>query len=381
MIFSKDPRFIKLLCCFGLFFILRLAGAGFLFSQEMKAVFKNGEAGYSCFRIPAAVVTSNGTILAFAEGRKNNCSDAGDIDLVCKRSEDNGITWSPLQIIWDDLGNTCGNPAPVVERRSGKILLLATWNRGEDHERDIINGAGLDTRRIFMIYSKDEGISWSEPKEITKQVKKANWSWYATGPCNGIQLRTGKFKGRLVIPCDHIETISKKYYSHIIYSDDGGRNWNLGGVSPEDQVNECTVAEISGERILLNMRNYNGGHYRRTAISKDAGGSWISMRADTNLIEPVCQASLCSYYLNDKPTVLAFSNPASRSDRSHMTVYLSYDDGKNWAKRFLIFAGPSAYSNLFQMKNDDLGCLFEAGEQSPYEGIFMKRISADQIIE
>ena len=62
------------------------------------------------------VVSNNGTVLAFCEGRKKGQSDSGDIDLVLKRSFDNGEIWQSMQLVWDDGENTCGNPCPVVDR-------------------------------------------------------------------------------------------------------------------------------------------------------------------------------------------------------------------------------------------------------------------------
>ncbi len=210
-----------------------------------------------------------------------------------KSSDDGGKTWSRLKIIWNDKNNVCGNPAPVVDKETGMVHLLMTWNLGEDHERDIIAGKSNDTRRVFVSSSSNEGETWSTPQEITSSTKLENWTWYATGPCHGIQLQNEKNKGRLVIPCDHIEAGKKKYFSHIIYSDNHGKTWQLGGTTLQDQVNECTVAELPDGKLLLNMRNYDRTQKsRKISLSEDGGLSWSDIQSDTALIEPICQASL-----------------------------------------------------------------------------------------
>ena len=135
-------------------------------------VFVRGELGYHTYRIPALAVTTNGTVLAFAEARKKSISDSGKIDLVCKRSTDNGKTWSAQQTVWTDDENTCGNPAPVVDRDTGIIWLLMTWNLGKDHERDIAATKSKDTRRVFVTSSHDDGKSWARPRRLLPQLSK-----------------------------------------------------------------------------------------------------------------------------------------------------------------------------------------------------------------
>jgi len=335
--------------------------------QKLNYIFKSGTEGYATFRIPACVKTNNNRLLAFAEGRVNGSSDTGDIDLVMKSSDDGGKTWSPLQVIWNDDKNVCGNPAPVVDRKTGTIHLLMTWNLGNDHESEIIDLRSKDTRRVFISSSKDNGETWSQPQEITGNTKAKNWTWYATGPGHGIQLKHGTHKGRLLIPCDHIEAQTKHYYSHVIYSDDNGQSWQLGGSTPQHQVNECMATELPDGRVLLNMRNYDRSKKtRKISWSYDGGISWSNLQADTALIEPICQASL---FYTEQDESLWFLNPASTNSRTNMTLKRSLDFGKNWITQEVLYEGPSAYSDLCQIDTNKLGCLFEAGIASPYEGI------------
>ena len=330
-------------------------------------VFTSGQDGYDTFRIPAMVRAADGALLAFAEGRVGGRGDSGNIDLVLRRSPDGGRTWTPLQVVWDDEGNTCGNPCPVLDATTGRLHLLMTRNLGIDHESMIINQTSTGTRTVWVATSDDHGVTWSKPVEITSTTKRPDWTWYATGPGNGIQLRAGDHAGRLVIPCDHIEADTKKYFSHVIVSDDHGATWRLGGSTPTDQLNECAVAELADGSMLLNMRNYDRSK-RARALSRsvDGGVTWSAVERHPDLPEPICQASMIAL---DKGRRLVFSNPASATGRVAMTVRTSDDGGRSWSAGTLLHAGPAAYSSLAGVGGDRVACLYECGDSHPYEVI------------
>ena len=271
-----------------------MAGERFLKEND---VFVDGAEGYHTFRIPAVVVATNGVVLAFCEGRKDGRGDSGRIDLVIKRSMDGGETWGKLEVVREDGGNVCGNPAPVADLATGNIFLLSTWNRGTDTEKAILAGTSADTRRVFVQESRDNGATWSAARDITATVKKPEWRWYATGPCNGIQLKLGTHAGRLVIPANHSEhrdPTQHPYRSHVFYSDDHGGTWKLGGVE-EEKTNESTLVELSDGELLQNMRSYHGENARAVARSKDGGESWGEVALDKALIDPICEGSLIRY--------------------------------------------------------------------------------------
>ncbi len=328
-------------------------------------LFVSGKEGYRTFRIPSLLVTPKGSVLAFCEGRKRGRGDSGDIDVVLKRSTDGGKTWRPLQVVADDAENTVGNPCPVVDRATGTIWLLLTHNVGTDSEKAIRDGTSKDTRRVWVTASRDEGATWSKPRDITKDVKDPDWTWYATGPGVGVQLATG----RLVIPCDHT-TKAKVNRSHVICSDDGGATWKLGGVLG-DKTNECQLIERRDGSLLLNMRSYHGKNRRAVATSRDGGLTWSAVTLDEALVEPVCQASLIRFPEEGKDRLL-FCNPASLK-RERMTVRLSEDGGKTWPAARELYRGPSAYSCLAVLPGGDVGCLYERGERSAYERVTLAR--------
>jgi len=344
---------------------------------QLTNVFISGHDGYHTYRIPSLLVTKSGTLLAFAEGRKSDEGDAGNIDMLLKRSTDQGKTWGATQIIWDEGSNTCGNPCPVLDRNSGTIWLLMTWNLGDDHESEIIARTSKDTRRVFITHSKDNGLTWTKPNEITTDVKSTNWTWYATGPGAGIQIENGQHNGRLVIPCDHIEADTKHAYSHVIYSDDHGSTWKLGGSSPQPKVNECEVVELAGGKLMLNMRNYSKERrVRQTAISPDGGLSWGNQQYSDELVEPICQASIRRYSWpeSNNRSVILFSNPASIK-REHLTIRASFDECQTWPAARLLDPRPSAYSCLAPMPDGTIGVLYEAGINKPYENLVFARFA------
>lgn len=325
-------------------------------------LFVGGRSGYHTYRIPALTVTHRGTLLAFCEGRKYSASDSGKINLLLRRSVDSGKTWSKQKLVVSDGDKTCGNPTPVVERGTGKIFLLFCKNPGELHRGYLPENK---TRRtVWVTESADDGISWSRPKDITKSVKKPGWTWYATGPCHGIQLQNG----RLLIPCDY--GVGVKFtrddprLSHVIYSDDGGKTWKLGGSTRKGRTTESTVVETVTGKVCLNCRNMVKGS-RSVAWSHDGGLSFQRLQFTKALVDPVCQASLIRFSTRGdygRNRVL-FSNPAGM-ERRNLTVRVSYDECRTWNAGRVLCKGPSAYSDLAVAKNMTIFCLYERGRKT-----------------
>jgi sialidase-1 len=318
-----------------------------------------GTGGYKVYRIPSLIVTPRKSVVAFCEARKNSASDAGDIDVVMKRSTDGGKTWSGQSVIWNDADNTCGNPCPVIDAKTGDGVLLLTHNLGGDREKEIATGKAKGSRSVWLSRSADDGVTWSKPIDITAQAKRSEWTWYATGPGVGIQLKTG----RLLIPCDHMTDKGKTLNSHVILSDDGGKTWRIGGVTGPE-CNECQAVELADGTVMLNMRSYRKNNRRLVSMSEDGGQTFSAPAEDLALIDPICQASIFKLNGGD----LIFSNAAS-TKRENLTVRLSRDEGKTWPASKSLHAGPSAYSCLAVLPNGEIGCLYERGEKMPYETI------------
>jgi sialidase-1 len=344
---------------------------GSVMSVQSVDVFVGGTEGYDTFRIPAIVVSQEGTVLGFCEGRRHSASDSGEIELLLKRSFDSGRTWGPLQLVTADGPNTVGNPCPVVDRDTGTIWLPLTHNLGEDTETEIIDQTSKGTRRVWLTHSRDDGATWAPPIDITEQTKRPDWTWYATGPGVSIQLRNG----RLVVPCNHMVAVTKEFRSHVIYSDDHGASWQIGGtIGPG--VNESQAVELADGSLLLNMRNYDERELncRALARSTDGGLTWSPLSYDAALVEPICQASFLRY----DAARLLFSNPAS-TKRERLTLRLSEDEAATWSKSLVLHEGPAAYSCLTVLPDGLVGCLYECGDERFYERIRFARVPLEAL--
>jgi sialidase-1 len=355
-----------------------LIGGDGCFGAEAKSatVFKSGQNGYHTYRIPVIIRAKNGDLLAFAEGRKNSGADHGDIDLVMKRSSDEGKTWGPLQLVQDEDTNPTakvwiGNPTPVVDqtdpKHPGRIWLAFTRSNA----------------KMFVTSSDDNGKTWAKRRDISAECVKPAWDWCAAGPVHGIQLEHGPHAGRLIIPCDHQIKGSASWGVHLVYSDDHGATWTLGAVdtrAADDPLhpNECVAVELADGRVYVNAREHNGSDpaTRTIAYSSDGGQTFDTpFTAEPNITSPVVQNSLVRLTLaepGDRPNVLVYCGPGNPTERRDLTMLASYDEGKTWKRKTVVHAGPAAYSDLVKLDDEHVGVIFEAGRRLYDEVLFAK---------
>lgn len=354
--------------------------------QEFSKVFVSGEEGHNTFRIPAIVRIPQGDLLAFAEGRVQHGNDFGDINIVLKRSTDNGKTWSPLQVVVDYDKLQAGNPAPVVDLTDpsypqGRLFLF--YNTGNNHEHEVRMKKGY--REVWYVTSADGGKTWSEPVNITAQTHKIqqpsvnpdynhpeDWRTYANTPGHAMQFESGPYKGRIFVAANHSEGDAKKdfrdYTAHGFYTDDHGKTFKISDNVPIWGSNESTAAQLSGGRLMMNSRDQNGEkRYRIVSISEDGGATWVSSAHDLNLPDPVNQGSLLYLGQYKGRDHIAFCNAAHKSRRDNLTLRISRDDGKSWYKNIVVAKSPdgykgsayTAYSDIVVLDPKQVGVLFE----------------------
>ncbi|MFF7603925.1 exo-alpha-sialidase [Streptomyces parvulus] len=344
--------------------------------------------GYACFRIPAIVRTTQGTLLAFAEGRVLNCGDAADIDIVLKRSTDGGRTWGPLQVVNDGGGDTHGNPAPVVDRATGRVLLTETYNAGRT---DAANCAIPCTRTPHLQHSDDDGVTWSAPRDLSPEILPADWnSWYATGPVHGVQVTGGNHPGRLVVGVNAETWDGDRItanHAALVVSDDGGAHWKVGATDTwpvaadgtfRQKPSELTLTERADGTLLVSGREERGtdlGH-RTQAVSLDGGDSFAApFRALPDLYTPQVQGAVLR--LGDRTLLSA---PADPDRRRTMSVRSSYDGGATWDsvdRGTVLTRDWSGYSDMVDVDDATVGLLYEAGAVDARDEIRFARFTED----
>lgn len=348
-------------------------------------LFHSGQAGYETFRVPGIVVTREGTVLTWCEARRGSRSDWADIDILLCRSTSGGQTWSPPQRIADAGTRTVNNAVAIVERDSPRIHFLYC----------------IDYHHCYYMVSEDDGITFSEPRDITGAFEgfRDSYDWHvlATGPGHGIQLRSG----RLIVPV-WLSTAAREHRPSavsVIYSDDRGESWQAGEIvcaHPDPLINpsETVAVQLSDDRVLLNIRSENLEHLRALSYSDDGATGWSPVTFHEGLFEPICMAGILHlpqpYADNDSTFV--FSNPDSRDNpavhgrhnyraRENVTVRLSKDDCSTWPIARRLEEGISGYTDLAVGPDGTIHCIYERGGAKgfAYEKLTLARFNREWI--
>jgi sialidase-1 len=330
------------------------------------------QAGSYFYNAPALVTTNSGTVLAFAEQRIGS-QDTMGVAIVMRRSTDGGNTFAAkASVATADraAGFYINGVCPIVDQDTGSIFLLYTIN----------------TSSVFVVRSNDDGLTWSAPTDITGSVKvtvgnnpgptgeypDTPWGWYAVGPAHGIQLHHGAHAGRLMAGADH--RLDNNYvpqddqgisFSHVIYSDDHGQSWHLGGGMDQSYLsnrntNECTLAELDNDDVYMNIRLQSDAvPYRAFSVSHDGGITWENANWDFQLPAKPVSGSLLR--LNTNTLLLSTLNNSVGDLRHEMTIYLSYNEGADWVRGRTIDFGYAGYSDMTLIGQDTILLLYTRG--------------------
>ncbi len=367
---------------------------------------KAGQDNCDTYRIPGLVTTKTGTLVAVYDNRYNRSKDLQeDIDIGMSRSIDGGDTWEPMKVIMDmgkyggkpEQLNGIGDPSILYDDKTNTIWVAALWISGASPD-DMLwfaSKPGMkpeETGQLMMVSSTDDGLTWSDPVNITSQIKNPSWQLLLQGPGRGITMTDGT----LVFPAQFKSDLGKyaidggRYTCHstIIYSKDNGKTWKIGtGAKPN--TTEAQVVELNDGSLMLNMRDdlnrkdksYSNG--RAVSVTSDFGTTWKKHPSSNSLLpEPNCMASLISadvFISGEKKKVLFFSNPDSRSSRTNMTIKASLDEGMSWPEKYkLELYEPEGfgYSCLTMVDEKTIGILYEATKE-----LFFQKIPVSEIIK
>jgi sialidase-1 len=240
---------------------------------------------------------------------------------------------------------------------------------------------------VWVQRSRDNGRTWTDPREITDVAKKADWRWYATGPGHAIVLKRGEHAGRIVVSANHsvappaggsdVGTEQRYYGGHALLSDDWGRTWRIGfteDLAADDIAsNETTVAQLPDGTLYFNSRNQGTIGGRVDGYSTDGGETLAAPYApQPTLTIPKVQASVLQ---TTRPDLLLFSGPSIATARRAMAVRASSDGGRTWRVVHTVSDAPAAYSDLVQLTPSTVGLLYETGVAGSYETITFTQLS------
>lgn len=332
-----------------------------------------GDDGVAAYRIPGLATSNKGTLLGVYDVRHNNSADLQEyVEIGLSRSTDGGQTWEKMRIPMSfgeheglpKAQNGVGDPAILVDRKTGTIWIIAAWTHGMGNGRAWWNSQpGMDmhhTAQLMLVKSDDDGKTWSEPINITEQVKDPSWYFLLQGPGRGISMDDGT----LVFASQYIGS-DRIPNAGIIYSKDHGKTWHISSLA-RTNTTESQVAEIEPGVLMLNMRDNRGGS-RAVSTTTDMGKTWkehVSSR--TSLQEPVCMASLISVKAKNNvlgKDILLFSNPNDTKNRHSITIKASLDGGVTWLpeNQLLLDAGWGwGYSCLTMIDKETVGILYES---------------------
>ena len=297
----------------------------------------------SCYRIPSIITAINGDLIAAIDERVPSCGDlkwSRDINIVIRKSSDNGKTWGKIEKIIDyPLGQSASDPSMILDKQTNTIFLFYNY-MDLDNQKDIYY--------LKYISSNDNGKSWSKPVDITNQISKENWKndfkFITSG--RGIQTKKGTLLHCLV---------NLQKGTHVFGSNDNGKTWFITE-TPTSPGDESKIVELNDGSWMVNSRVNKLG-YRYSHVSNDDGKTWISKKEES-IIDPGCNGSLIRYSHGEK-NLLLLTNINNKKERKEIVLRYSIDEGKSWSNPKIIYNGEAAYSSMTVMENGSLGLFFE----------------------
>ena len=363
---------------------------------EYSTLFTAGE-GYNNYRIPSVTVTKHGTIVAFAEARAFG-RDQAENDIVSRRSVDGGKTWSNQVVVAEEGESSLNNPVAIYLEKEDRILLMY-----QSYPPKLTEGVSRTSdgmyMRSYLVYSDDQGATWSKPRELTRELCPEGISQFCTGPGVGIEVKAGAHKGRLIVPCN---AVTPMWFNYLAYSDDRGETWHITKENSSYGSNESQVVQTgdneflicaryhiyAGDKSFLAPKGWSPWHFDkvvrnraliRLQLNNDTS-IWSPTESRVDLPDALCQGSIVRYgdWGNGEKSILLMANSASQYSllkerpysstapmRVNGSVRYSLDEGHTWSVPKRIYGNRFTeyqYSVLVPLPDNKVGCIFEANE-------------------
>ncbi len=352
-----------------------------LFSiADSVVLFSPGDAGSKFYRIPAICTTNTGTIIAAADKRWEHNGDLpANIDVVTRRSTDNGRTWEPaVTVAGADSEIGSGDPAIVFDFKRNTAICIYTHGNGLWQSTPENNG------HIMISKSTDDGKTWSTPVDINPQLFKGRENWITSfaGSGHACQMRNGRILFVIQVRTD--ASWGGKLSCYACYSDDGGDTWQASEVPGDYNGDEAKIVELSDGRLMMSIRRRYAGYHRRMSFSEDGGKTWSETTTHYQILDPACNGDIINYSYKGNKNILIQTIPFHHKNRKNVSLLVSYNDGLTWPLRQSLVPTGSAYSSITQLADGSLGCFVERNSplnNGGFDLVFYRLIPSKSILK
>lgn len=344
---------------------------------ERSLVYRPGDFDSRFYRIPAIVTAPDGSLVTVADKRIEHNGDLpAKIDVVSRRSVDGGRTWSPYVTVaaHDQIGG-CGDPAMVVDKKSGDIIVIFSHGNGLWQK---------EPAQISVARSSDNGQTWSEAVDISPQILTTDPAGVQPIKCTSAFASSGRAlqldDGRIMFALVTRQEGNPHFPVYAVYSDDGGHKWKVSRTPASGNGDESKIVQLADGTLLMSIRN-RFGTLRKFSYSHDRGETWTAPVPVEDLPDPRCNGDILRVATPEGNDVLLQSLPSSPDSRDNVAIYVSEDNGKTWPVKKTVVTSPSAYSSMTVLPDGSIGILTEESSNGHYSyDIWFTRIPIDVVL-
>ena len=211
------------------------------------------------------IETPDGNLLAvFSDYYAGTGYDGSPARIVATLSKDGGKTWGKRWTVADRDEGSQGNvmSASLLRGKNGDLIMVYHDKTPE-----------MASKSMVLRRSSDGGKTWSKRIPVTPAAS-------TNRHCANNACLSRLSDGRIILATR--EYVGGIRWPYVCYSDDDGHTWKAGkhvpdpGLTPAQRagqnVNEPSICELAGGRLLMTMRSVAGGQF--FSWSSDRGETW-----------------------------------------------------------------------------------------------------------